>query len=61
MKVLRRLLKPALGEVPLRKEERFIEGPSLLVALRGLKPVGDIKGSLRAKLRLLKDLRRSTL
>ncbi len=58
MERFRRLLRQPLAEIPPRREDRFIEGPSLLVALRGVKIADDVRSSLRAKLRLIKDLRK---
>ena len=42
-----------------KREEVFIEGSALFVALRGLK--GELRSSVTAKARLLSDLRRSSL
>lgn len=61
MERLKRLIRPALGEVPRRREGFLIEGATLLFALKGIRPSEDVRGSLKAKLRLLKDLRRSSL
>ncbi len=58
---LRRMLRFSAEEVPTSREECLIEGPPLLMALRGIRPVRDIKSSLMAKLRLMRDLKRSAL
>ncbi|MDQ7039082.1 MAG: hypothetical protein Q9N26_07830 [Aquificota bacterium] len=61
MEKLKKLIRRPLGEVPRRREGLFIEGASLLFALKGVRSFEDVRGSLRAKLRLMKDLRRSPL
>ncbi len=55
-----RMLRQSPGEVSLDRRNCFIEGPPLLIALRSVRPVKDVRSSLKAKMRLMMDLRRLT-